>query len=159
MTDFAKCLIYLICIGAAGFLIGRVVPKKWFRADRFPFRPFRWEKQGAVYNALGVRRWKELVPDMSRIFPSLMPPKKLPRAADAVQVERMLQETCVAEWVHALLGLLGFGCVLIWKGAWGWIVSVLYCCLGNLPYIVIQRHNRPKLARILQRMQAREREP
>ena len=136
-----RCLLYLAAIGAGSFILGRVLPKRLFHWERFPFRPFGWEKNGSVYNKLGIRRWKEKVPDMSAILPKLMPSKKLP--------------TCVAEWIHGLLCVLGFGCVLIWDGLWGWAVSVIYA-LGNMPDILIQRYNRPKLVRILQITRERE---
>lgn len=151
-----RCLLYFALIGASGFLLGRLMPKKLFRADRFPFRLYRWEQGGKIYNRVGVRRWKEKVPDMSAIFPQLMPSKKRPKNATVEQMERMIQETCVAEWIHGLLCILGFGCVFIWKGIWGWVISILYL-LGNLPDIIIQRYNRPKLMRILEREKAKER--
>lgn len=155
MIHILRCLIYLALIGASCFVLGRLLPKGMFKADRPPFRLYSWERQGAFYDRLGIRRWKEKLPDMSAILPRLMPPKKLPREMSAPVLERMIQETCVAEWIHGLLCILGFGCVLIWKGVWGWVVSLLYF-LGNLPYILIQRYNRPKLIRILQKVQARE---
>lgn len=150
-----RCLAYLAMIGASGFLLGRLMPKRLFRAGRFPFRLYAWEQEGKIYNRIGIRRWKEKVPDMSAILPWVMPSKKLPQNPTAEHVERMVQETCVAEWIHGLLCILGFGCVFIWKGFWGWAVSVLYL-LGNLPDILIQRYNRPKLVRILEREKAKE---
>lgn len=156
MKGFLKCVLYLALIGASGFLLGRIMPKSRLSWDRFPFRVYGWEKQGSVYNALGVRKWKEKVPDMSVILPKLMPSKKLPKEAGVPELTVMLRETCVAELIHALLCVAGFGCVFLWRGAGGWIVSVLYF-LGNVPDIIIQRYNRPKLIRILQKVQARER--
>lgn len=150
-----RCLLYLAAIGAGSFILGRVLPKNLFHWERFPFRPFGWEKNGSVYNKLGIRHWKEKVPDMSAILPKLMPSKKLPKDVSAPQLELMLEETCVAEWIHGLLCVLGFGCVLIWDGLWGWAVSVVYA-LGNMPDILIQRYNRPKLVRILQITRERE---
>ena len=153
--DLLKCLLYFALTGAAGFLLGRLLPKRFFCAESFPFRMARWEKEGAVYNRLAVRRWKEKLPDMSAILPKLMPSKKLPREMTAPQLERMVQETCVAEWIHGLLCLTGFGCVFIRKGIWGWIVSAVYM-LCNIPFIIVQRYNRPKLVRILQRLREKE---
>lgn len=157
MIGLIKCILYFALIGVVGFLMGRILPKSLFVGDRFPFRLFRWEKQGTVYELLGVRKWKEKLPDMSAILPKLMPSKRLPKDATSAQLERMVQETCVAEWTHGLLCVAGFGCVLIWKGVWGWVVSIVYALLGNFPFIIIQRYNRPKLMRILQKVQARER--
>lgn len=145
-----------MAIGILSFLVGRIVPKKWFRYDRFPYRLFGFEKGGRVYRAAGICRWKSTFPDMSAIFPKLIPSKKLPGTVNAMHVERMIQETCIAEATHFLLGVLGFGCVLFWNTAEGMILAILYA-LGNIPYIMIQRYNRPKLVLILDRLRDKER--
>ncbi len=155
MRDLWICLLYLAGIGIAAFLLGRILPKSWFCAGKFPFRSFRFEQEGRVYLALGVRKWKDGFPDMSVVLPSFMPSKKLPKVLNTVRVQQMIQETCVAEWTHAILCVLGFGCVFLWKKAGGWLIAILYA-LGNLPYIIIQRYNRPKLMRILERLEAKE---
>lgn len=95
------------------------------------------------------------MPDMSKILPDMMPSKKLPKKATSEQLERMVQETCVAELIHNLLCFLGFGCVLLWKGAGGWIIALLYM-MGNIPFSIIQRYNRPKLVQIMQKLKCRE---
>lgn len=155
MSGFLKCLIFLAVLSTTLFLLGRVLPKKWFHGERCPFRPFRFEKEGRIYHALGIRKWKDGFPDMSVLLPFLMPSKKLPKKLTAAHIELMIQETCVAEWAHGLLCLLGFGCVFLWNTVGGWILAVLYA-LGNIPYIIIQRYNRPKLTRLLRRLTAKE---
>lgn len=155
MNAFFKCVLYLAAVGFASFLIGRVLPKSSFYAGRFPFRPFRFEKNGSIYHALHIRTWKEGFPDMSVILPALIPSKKLPKVITTAQIEAMIQETCIAECIHALLCLVGFGCIFLWEGIGGWLMSLLYA-LGNLPYIIIQRYNRPKLVRLLKRLQMKE---
>ena len=114
-----------------------------------------FEKNGKIYHVFHIQRWREKLPDMSTILPGIMPSKKLPKKATSAQLERMVQETCVAELIHNLLCILGFGCVLLWKGAGGWIVAVLYMA-GNIPFSVIQRYNRPKLVQIMQKLRYRE---
>ena len=93
---------------------------------------------------------------MSRIFKKIMPEKKM-TAETIADVPRMLEETCVAELTHFLLSLLGLAMLWIWPGAGGIIVTVIYILLGNLPFIIIQRYNRPRLQR-LYAMQQRKRE-
>ena len=110
-VELLKCVLYFALIGVSGFLLGRLLPKGLFKWDRPPFRLLQWERQGAVYVSLGIRRWKERLPDMSVILPKLMPSKKMPKAATSSQLELMIQETCVAEWIHGLLCIAGFGCV------------------------------------------------
>jgi len=155
MKSFFICALYLVDISLGFFLLGRILPKEWFQSEKFPFHPFAFEKDGNVYHALRVRKWKDGYPDMSVLLPSIMPSKKLPKRLTAEELNLMIQETCVAEWTHSALCVLGFGCVFLWKEAGGWILSGLYA-LGNLPYIVIQRYNRPKLIRLLRRLDARE---
>lgn len=92
---------------------------------------------------------------MSKILPGMMPSKKLPKRATFAQLERMVQETCIAELVHNLLCIMGFGCVLLWRGAGGWIVAFLYM-MGNIPFSIIQRYNRPKLVQIMQKLKCKE---
>ena len=148
MDHFIDCCIYLAIIGAAGFFLGRILPKAWFSHERFPYRPFAFEKGGQIYTILGVRRWKDSFPDMSAILPALIPSKRLPQRASAAQLALMLQETCVAELIHLLLCIAGLRCFWIWNGAGGAWIALLNI-LGNLPYIIIQRYNRPRLARLL----------
>lgn len=155
MREILYCALYLSAIGVAFFLFGRILPKEIFAYDRFPFHLSRFERDGHIYDALQIRRWKDGFPDMSVLIPSLIPSKKLPPIFTAAQIESMIRETCVAEWIHELLCLFGFGCVFLWKGIGGWLVSVLYA-LGNLPYILIQRYNRPRLVNLLRKTRERE---
>jgi len=62
---------------------------------------------------------------------------------------RMIQETCVAEFVHLLLIFLGLGVLRLCPDAWGVILYALYVLLGNLPFVLIQRYNRPRLVHML----------
>lgn len=156
MNDVFKCLIYLALIGFAFFIIGRVLPKGLFSFEKFPFRSIMAEREGKIYQRIRVHKWKDSFPDMSRIFPFLTPSKNLSKTAVTTgRLEQMIQETCIAEWVHGLLIVLGFGCMWIWNGMGGWIISVLYA-FGNLPYILIQRYNRPRLVKLLQGMRKKE---
>lgn len=155
MIDFLKCVIYLAILGIASFFLGRAIPKKWFNADKFPYRAFAFENEGKIYDKIAIRKWKEKLPDMSVILPGMIPSKKLPKAPGTSEMELMLQETCIAEFIHTLLCVLGLGCVWIWNGAGGWIIYAVYV-LGNLPFNIIQRYNRPKLSRIAQRLNAKE---
>lgn len=148
MKNLVDCCIYLAVIGVTGFLLGRVLPKSWFSYSCFPYRPFAFEKGGQIYTTLSVRRWKDKFPDMSAMLPAVIPSKRLPQKATAAQLTLMLRETCVAELTHLLLCIAGLRCFWIWSGIGGALIALLNI-LGNLPYIIIQRYNRPRLARLL----------
>ena len=143
---FLHCALYLAAAGAAAFLLGRLLPKRWFRGDAFPYRCS--PKEQKLFRALRVKEWQSRVPDMSRILPGLMPAKKL-TAETFSDLPRMIQETCVAEFIHTLLSVTGLACLAIWPGVGGIAVTVVYILLGNLPFIIIQRYNRPRLQRLL----------
>ena len=40
---FLRCCVYYAALGAVSFFIGRLLPKEWFHADRFPYRCAPWE--------------------------------------------------------------------------------------------------------------------
>lgn len=149
--SFLRCFLYLALLGLCFFVIGRVLPKQWFKYDLFPYKSFSFEQGGALYDRLAIRRWKNQLPDMSQLLPGCMPVKKLSSNMKPAQLELLIQETCVAEWIHLMLSVFGFGCLSIWRGAGGVTVSVLYL-LGNLPFGILQRYNRPKLIRLLERL-------
>ena len=156
MDGLLKCICYLAILGIGSFLLGRILPPAWFRCDRFPWRAWKLEQGGAIYRKLGIREWKEKFPDMSRLLPRFMPSKRLPLQAGAAKIEHMIVETCIAECIHGLLCIAGLGCLLLWKGAGGICVAVMYA-LGNLPYCLIQRYNRPKLLKILKSLKGKDR--
>ena len=150
---FLRCVLYLAATGVAGFLLGRVLPKSWFCGDAFPYRTQPGEQK--LFRALRVKKWQSKVPDMSRLLPTLMPAKKL-TAETFADLPRMIQETCVAELIHGLLSVTGLACLAIWPGPGGAVVTAVYILLGNLPFIIIQRYNRPRLQRLFALQQRKQ---
>ena len=110
---------------------------------------------GALYEKLNIRKWQAKVPDMSRILPFLMPPKNL-TGDYAQRLPGMIRETCVAEITHITVSILGLPCLRIWPGMGGVTVTAIFILLLNVPYILIQRYNRPRLIRLYRKLQARE---
>ena len=43
---FLKSLLYTLVLGTVLYFVGEALPRKPFHADKFPFRPYRWEKEG-----------------------------------------------------------------------------------------------------------------
>lgn len=156
MQKLMSCIIYLVLIGVLFFIVGRILPRKWFCYDRFPYRSFPFEKNGKIYCRLAIKKWKDKVPDMSMIVPELIPSKKIPKMLTAEQAESMLIETCIAEFIHTSLCIFAVRCISLWKGLGGWIIFIIYVA-GNIPFNLIQRYNRPRLARIAQELKQKER--
>ncbi|MBP3359671.1 MAG: glycosyl-4,4'-diaponeurosporenoate acyltransferase [Clostridia bacterium] len=144
---FITCLCYLGIVSFLFFLLGRILPKKWFSCRAFPFRRLEFEDKTDFYEQIKIKLWKDKLPDMSKLFPGLIVPKQLVRLSDKKEVEILISETCIAEFIHFLLCIAGFGCTFIWEGIGGYIVSALYA-IGNIPFILAQRYNRPRLIRL-----------
>lgn len=110
---FLRCCVYYGILAVVSFFIGRLLPKSWFHGDKFPYRCARWEAK--LFRFLRVHEWQDKVPDMSKIVPKLIPAKKLGTDFRA-QLPRMIEETCVAEFTHFVLILLGFYALRLWPG-------------------------------------------
>lgn len=153
--NLLKCAVYLAATGILGFFLGRILPKQWLKPEKGWFRSFAFERNGAVYEKLGIRKWQKKVLDMSRIFPRLMPAKNL-TGEYRQRLPVMIRETCVAELVHIAVSIAGLRCLWIWPGAGGITVTAIHILLLNLPYVLIQRYNRPRLIRLQKKLQARK---
>lgn len=147
---FIYCVLYALSVGFLSFLLGRFLPKTWFSPGSFPYKSWGWEKNGKIYDRLfQIKRWQSRVPDMSKLFPGLMQRKKV-TAHFQSELPLMIRETCIAELIHVLLCFLILPCLWIWPG-WGGILFTLLYILGNLPFVMIQRYNRPRLLRVAEK--------
>ena len=57
-----------------------------------------WENGGKVYEKLGIKHWKDFLPDMSRIMPDMVK-KKVTKQSREQGMGVLIAETCVAECV------------------------------------------------------------
>ena len=101
MHGFWRAALYAAALGVLAHPVGQALPRRWFDPHQAPYRCRDWEKGGRVYNKLHIRRWKDRLPDMSRLMPDMV--KKKLSAADPMS---LVQETCVAECVHCWLIVL-----------------------------------------------------
>ena len=147
-------VFYVLFCGILAHIIGEAVPRRWFHADRFPYAPYQWERNGAVYERIGIRGWKDKLPDMSRVI-GRMYPKRFDRFPTAEGVERLIAETCVAEATHVVLCFLSPLTWWFWRTYVGVLLSALVV-ICNLPFILIQRYNRPHLMALYARLCVRE---
>lgn len=147
---FFKCFCWFVLIGALSFIIGRIIPKKCISFDKSPFAPFAFEKEGKIYKKIGIAKWQAKVPDMSRIFTKIMPPKRIENRPEAEELIIMIKETCIAEIIHVLIIFCGFIYLSAWPG-FGGIFCFWLNVFANLVFVVIQRYNRPRLMKLLKR--------
>ncbi len=153
MDGFLRCFIYLTSLGMLSFFAGRKIPKSWINPDIFPYKSFQFENDGRVYEQFGVKKWQNKVLDMSKIFPKIIPQKKVNNnLQEALPI--MIKETCIAEIVHWFLFIPVLYCLVLWEGIGG-VLVVMFYELFNIPFIIIQRYNRPRLINTLKKIEKR----
>lgn len=145
--------LYVAALGILSHFVGQALPRAHFDPQKFPYRSAEWENGGKVYEKLGIKHWKDRLPDMSKIMPDMV--KKKMSAVKSQGMDVLIAETCVAECVHWALMLLSLGIFFFWRGAWAVVFWLVYNLLGNLPFIIIQRYNRPRLVMLEQRRKRR----
>ena len=146
-------VLYVAALGILSHFVGQALPRAHFDPQKFPYRSADWENGGKVYEKLGIKHWKDRLPDMSKIMPDMV--KKKMSAVKSQGMDVLIAETCVAECVHWALMLLSLGIFFFWRGAWAVVFWLVYNLLGNLPFIIIQRYNRPRLVMLEQRRKRR----
>lgn len=151
----ALCILYIPVVGLFSQFIGVKLPRRWFHPDRFPYASYKWENQGKIYNKLYVYKWKDILPDMSKISRRMVPKNIGPMRRTSQHVQRLVLETCVAELVHLVLFLMSVIIYWINPTGLGAAIAIVYA-LTHIPFIIIQRYNRPTLVRLAERLKERE---
>ncbi len=107
----------------------------------------RFERDGRVYERrLRIVRWKDRMPEAGALFPGGFSKRAVTRA----DLGRYLLETRRAELTHwAIMATAPL--FLLWNPWIVWLAMVAYAVVANLPCIVIQRYNRARVLRILER--------
>lgn len=148
------CILYILITAVLSNFVGAALPRRWFHPERFPFTSLQWENHGRIYQKVGVHIWKDRLPDMSKVFPWMVK-KSIARTGSAQDAWKVVLETCVAELVHWVLMLMSVFIYLLCPTTLGAIIAVLYA-LSHIPFIIIQRYNRPTLITLVQRLKERE---
>ena len=149
MPPLLKGVFYLLALSLLAHPVGQALPRRWFSGDRWPWASAPFEKEGRFWRKLGVHRWKDKVPDMSRLLGDMV--KKQLAPDGKTDYALLVQETCVAECVHFCLGLLPLGAFALCRSGWMVCIVAVYILLGNLPFQIIQRYNRPRLLRLMRK--------
>lgn len=147
-------ILWPVFQGLGAYVCHRL-PDTVYRTDGPLFRSRSWEREGQIYQRIfRVRRWKNRLPESSRIIKGSFNKTSI-GSLKPEHLRIYLIESCRAELLHWLgippFILFGFFVplnVLMWMG--------VYALIFNVPFIIIQRFNRPRilayLNKSLQRM-------
>ena len=154
--DFFTGIKFAAILGVLSHVFGEVFPRRFMHYDMFPFAPMRWEKNGHIYRRLHVSKWAAKLPDMSRIIP-YMYKKKITDDMSSDALLRFTRETCVAELTHMVLIFLSPILTIICESGWGVLFMFIYA-FCNVPFVLIQRYNRPMLVKLYHRSMKKKEE-
>ncbi len=146
---------WLVAVNIVGWLAihllvawaGTCLPAAYFNPRHPFFHPRAWEGGGRFYERfLGVRAWKDRLPDGAAWFQGGFPKAAL-QSRNRDYLVQFTRETCRGEAVHWIV-MAAAPLFFIWNppGAGG--IMLAYGVFANLPCILIQRYNRNRLVRL-----------
>lgn len=132
----------------AGMLC-RKIPVENFNPDSFLFKTRKWEKGGNMYKKIFfVHKWKRFLPDGDSFIKGGFPKKKL-KSIDETFLKTFIAESCRAELSH-LLAILPFWVFGLFAPPIVTLFMFIYALAVNMPCIIAQRYNRPRLQKLLE---------
>ena len=132
-----------------GYAAHRIAAARLSR-DNWLFRPRRFEAGGRFYERwFRIKNWKDRVPDAGDLFRGGASKRRLP-AHDREHLEAFAVETRRAELTHWLI-LAAAPWFFLWNPWWLGLAMVGYGIVANVPCVAIQRYNRARLLRMIQR--------
>jgi glycosyl-4,4'-diaponeurosporenoate acyltransferase len=147
---FRVNLLVFILISLAMTFICEKIPNKIYHYRKWMFRERKWEKGGLIYdNYFKVKKWKAKLPDISDFMRWRFNKKHLAEV-DSNYLSVFLTESCKAEFTHWMI-IISTMIFNFWSDFQSTIFIFFIACLLNLPYIIIQRYNRPRLIKLLKR--------
>jgi glycosyl-4,4'-diaponeurosporenoate acyltransferase len=133
---------------ATGYAAHRLALDRLQR-DTWLLRVRAFEDGGRLYERLGIKRWKDALPEAGALFRGGLSKRRLPRRTDG-GLERFAAETRRAEYGH-WMAMAGGPLFVLWNPPAVALLMVAYGVAVNAPFIAIQRYNRLRLVRALAR--------
>lgn len=146
-TDNSACLTAAITFGttlyhfAMRLFIGQIVGKK-FNYHNFWFSEKKFEK--ALYKKLRVKKWKDKMPSYN---PNSYTIKN-------IKLKEVVNTMCRNEVIHEIIALLSFVPILfstVFDAELVFIITSVAACFFDLIFVIIQRYNRPRLVKIIEK--------
>lgn len=111
-----------------------------------------WEKNGDFYQQFfDVKKWKDRLPEMGDNSPSQLRKNHM-NNSDPMYLYIFILETVRAEMCHGLAFIFGILTLMKNNEVAGQFFLLLYIVLINIPFVIIQRFNRPRLEHLLERI-------
>lgn len=148
------CLFLWSVFQTSAAIVSQKIPERFMKYDNRWFRPKKFEKKGLLYKSVfKIVYWKKYLPDGAAVRKSGYRKKNLTDFS-IENLNTFLIESCRAEVGHllAILPFWTFGLFLPKRGIW---MMLCYAVVVNIPCVLAQRFNRPRISKILERLERR----
>uniref|UniRef100_A0A7V3ZXR6 Glycosyl-4,4'-diaponeurosporenoate acyltransferase n=1 Tax=candidate division WOR-3 bacterium TaxID=2052148 RepID=A0A7V3ZXR6_UNCW3 len=151
-------LFWLVLMFFAGIIV-HFIPPEFYDPENFLFKPRKIEFDGKLYTSLfAIKKWKDRLPECGEFFKfNPFNKKRLQKMKDLNYFERFILETCRAELTHWIPILL-YPVSLLWNPYPASIYVLIFVLLTNFPFLIIQRYNRIRFLRVVDKLRM-ERQP
>jgi glycosyl-4,4'-diaponeurosporenoate acyltransferase len=126
------------------------IDDSYFSYQSLFFKPSPWEKDGDIYKRLfKVNKWKKFMPDGAAAVKGEFKMRHLD-FSNRDNLEKFLVVSCRGETAH-WLSIIPFWVFGFFTPPIVIFYMLLYSLAANLPCIIVQRYNRPRVAGLLQK--------
>lgn len=130
-----------------GYLVTQL-PKKFLEKDYFFTNLLFFEKNPQWYRKyLMIDKWKEKMPELGGFFKDGFQKRSVAQG-EINQLKLFIQETRRAEIAHWLM-TAGWILTISFNPLWAIIFNIIFAHLVNFPCLIIQRYNRVRLLKVL----------
>lgn len=141
-------------IHLAASVISNRIDEKHLAFNNMLFKTRTWEEEGKLYNRFfGVKKWKKYLPEIFLFRRGTLENTlygKRPGPDSIKLLEKYLLESCRAELSH-WLAITPFWIFAFFAPLPVIPYMLLYALVANLPCIIVQRYNRPRIGGMLSR--------
>lgn len=142
---------FIIQMGAA--LLANRIPSRLLQ-DSGLFRVFKFESDSLYRRVFRVHKWKHLLPDGAAASKNGFRKKHMV-GSDPEYIRKFILESKRAELIH-WIAIFPFWVFGLWSPPIVIPIMLLYALAANMPCIIAQRYNRPRLRRLLALVEQRE---
>ncbi|HEX2946785.1 MAG TPA: glycosyl-4,4'-diaponeurosporenoate acyltransferase [Clostridia bacterium] len=130
------------------------MPDHLYSSNSWLLRHRKWEKRGDFYQRIfRVKLWKRLLPELGDIVKSVFPKKRI-KEYTREYLQKYIFESCKSELTHWSIIFSAF-LFFLWRDFEPAMMIVLLAIILNLPYIIIQRYNRPRIMDMIESLEDR----
>jgi glycosyl-4,4'-diaponeurosporenoate acyltransferase len=141
-------LLFFLLISVVISLIAEKLPNSLYNYKFWLFKEKSWEKGGRFYEKwFVVKSWKCRLPEISDFLKSRFTKKHL-NNNNKEYLKVFLMESCKSEFTHWMIIVSSLFFYI--NEDLPSVISIFFLsCILNVPYIIIQRYNRPRIIKLL----------